>query len=139
MREEGLDHWNGSLFVFDGRMAIRPSECRLPAATQLLQLQQQRRRRRCGHCAASRAAAAAAAAALPGVSPGLIPSSLAIITPALSPAFCPRADKDSEEELQAAAPCQACGATAVLPHMNCANIDCNKLFLACEACKVSGQ
>jgi hypothetical protein len=26
MREEGLDHWNGSLFVFDGRMAIRPSE-----------------------------------------------------------------------------------------------------------------
>lgn len=28
MREEGLDHWNGSLFVFDGRMAIRPSESR---------------------------------------------------------------------------------------------------------------
>lgn len=26
MRTEGLDHWNGSLFVFDGRMAIRPSE-----------------------------------------------------------------------------------------------------------------
>jgi predicted sulfurtransferase len=26
MRQEGLDHWNGSLFVFDGRMAIRPSE-----------------------------------------------------------------------------------------------------------------
>lgn len=26
MREEGLDHWNGSLFVFDGRMAIRYSE-----------------------------------------------------------------------------------------------------------------
>lgn len=26
MREEGLDHWNGSLFVFDDRMAIRPSE-----------------------------------------------------------------------------------------------------------------
>ncbi len=26
MREEGLEHWNGSLFVFDGRMAIRYSE-----------------------------------------------------------------------------------------------------------------
>lgn len=25
MRNEGLEHWNGSLFVFDGRMAIRPS------------------------------------------------------------------------------------------------------------------
>ncbi|EFN58640.1 hypothetical protein CHLNCDRAFT_10350, partial [Chlorella variabilis] len=68
MREEGLDHWNGSLFVFDGRMAIRPN-------------------------------------------------------------------KDKEEELEAAAPCQVCGATAVLPHMNCANIDCNKLFIACDACK----
>ena len=44
-----------------------------------------------------------------------------------------------EEELEAAAPCQACGATAVLPHMNCANIDCNKLFLACDACKVCRQ
>lgn len=68
MREEGLDHWNGSLFVFDGRMAIRQN-------------------------------------------------------------------KDQQEELEAAAPCQVCGATAVLPHMNCANIDCNKLFIACEACK----
>jgi predicted sulfurtransferase len=68
MRNEGLDHWNGSLFVFDGRMAIRP-------------------------------------------------------------------DKDEEAPLQAAAPCQVCGGDAVLPHANCANIDCNKLFIACDACK----
>ena len=26
LRSEGLDFWNGSLFVFDGRMAVRPSE-----------------------------------------------------------------------------------------------------------------
>ncbi|KAL4457423.1 hypothetical protein ABPG75_012288 [Micractinium tetrahymenae] len=68
MREEGLDHWNGSLFVFDGRMAIRYN-------------------------------------------------------------------KDEEAPLDAAAPCQVCGAEAVLPHMNCANIDCNKLFIACDGCK----
>jgi predicted sulfurtransferase len=25
LREEGNEHWNGSLFVFDGRMAINPA------------------------------------------------------------------------------------------------------------------
>ena len=40
-------------------------------------------------------------------------------------------------QLPAAAPCQMCGGGAELPHANCANIDCNKLFLACPACKVS--
>lgn len=68
MKEEGLSQWNGSLFVFDGRMAIRPS-------------------------------------------------------------------KDEEAPLEAAAPCSVCGGTAELPHANCANIDCNKLFIACSACK----
>jgi predicted sulfurtransferase len=68
MKEEGLDKWNGSLFVFDGRMAIRPN-------------------------------------------------------------------KDEEAPLEAAAPCALCGGTAELPHTNCANIDCNKLFMACSGCK----
>ena len=37
---------------------------------------------------------------------------------------CPfHADKDEEAPLAAAAPCSVCGAEAVLPHMNCANID----------------
>jgi predicted sulfurtransferase len=70
MKEEGLDKWNGSLFVFDGRMAIRPN-------------------------------------------------------------------KDEEAPLVAAAPCALCGGTAQLPHTNCANIDCNKLFMACEGCKTT--
>lgn len=69
MKTEGLDHWNGSLYVFDGRMAVRPN-------------------------------------------------------------------KDQQEELVAAAPCHSCGGEAVLPHANCANIDCNKLFIACDNCKV---
>jgi predicted sulfurtransferase len=68
MKEEGLEKWNGSLFVFDGRMAIRPN-------------------------------------------------------------------KDEEAPLEAAAPCALCGGTAELPHTNCANIDCNKLFMACSGCK----
>jgi predicted sulfurtransferase len=37
--------------------------------------------------------------------------------------------------LPAAAPCVRCGGPAHLPHMNCSNIDCNQLFIACEACK----
>lgn len=28
-----------------------------------------------------------------------------------------------------------CGGEATLPHINCANMDCNELFLACAACK----
>lgn len=68
MKTEGLDHWNGSLFVFDGRMAIRP-------------------------------------------------------------------DRGQMAPLQAAASCAVCGDAAALPHVNCANIDCNKLFIACDACK----
>ncbi|GAB4820885.1 hypothetical protein N2152v2_007931 [Parachlorella kessleri] len=69
--KEGADCWNGSLYVFDARMAVRPEE------------------------------------------------------PADTPA----------DQLPAAVPCQMCGEAAVLPHMNCANVDCNKLFLACNACK----
>ena len=68
MRKEGLDHWNGSLYVFDGRMAVRPN-------------------------------------------------------------------KENNEPLVAAARCLLCGEEAVLPHLNCSNVDCNKLCLACDACK----
>lgn len=66
LREEGHQLWDGSLFVFDGRMAV------------------------------------------------------------------PSGDPEHQGQLVAAAPCAACGETASLPHMNCANIDCNKLFLACD-------
>ncbi|KAL6772292.1 hypothetical protein ACKKBG_A29660 [Auxenochlorella protothecoides x Auxenochlorella symbiontica] len=68
------EHWKGSLYVFDSRMAV----------------------------------------------------------PAPSPAAT---GEEGEAGLTAAAPCQVCGGAAVLPHMNCANIDCNKLFIACPACK----
>eukprot|EP00878_Enallax_costatus_P013237 GHUV01013838.1.p1 GENE.GHUV01013838.1~~GHUV01013838.1.p1 ORF type:complete len:497 (+),score=171.69 GHUV01013838.1:611-2101(+) len=72
LREEGNEHWKGSLFVFDGRMAINPAlEGQLPEG-----------------------------AGLP-----------------------------------AAVPCSMCGGKASLPHVNCANIDCNELFIACNECK----
>ena len=45
-------------------------------------------------------------------------------------------DPGHKGQLVAAAPCAACGQAASLPHMNCANIDCNKLFLACDRHKV---
>ena len=45
-------------------------------------------------------------------------------------------DPAHQGQLVAAAPCAACGEAASLPHMNCANIDCNKLFLACDRHKV---
>ncbi|KAL3137311.1 hypothetical protein ABBQ32_006851 [Trebouxia sp. C0010 RCD-2024] len=66
LMQEGHDMWDGSLFVFDGRMAV------------------------------------------------------------------PSGDPGHEGRLVAAAPCANCGQAASLPHMNCANIDCNKLFLACD-------
>lgn len=69
MSQEGLEHWKGSLFVFDGRMAIRK-------------------------------------------------------------------DRDRDAPLEAAVPCQVCQGEAVLPHANCANIDCNQLFIACNTCMV---
>lgn len=89
LRKEGVDHWNGSLFVFDGRMAIRPTGSEEEEE-----------------------------GGMTGAGTG--------------------ADNNSSkkaEELPAAAPCQVCGGTAILPHINCANIDCNKLFIACEECR----
>lgn len=70
LRQEGDEGWNGSLFVFDNRLAV------------------------------------------PGdLSKAGIRSALA-----------------------AAVSC-SCGSPALLPHANCANLDCNKLFLSCDVCK----
>ena len=42
-----------------------------------------------------------------------------------------------ETSLPAAVGCQLCGGPeAALPHLNCANLDCARLFIACAACKV---
>ena len=46
-------------------------------------------------------------------------------------------DGTAPERLPAATSCALCGGEPELPHLNCANIDCNKLFLACPACKVN--
>eukprot|EP00213_Chloropicon_mariensis_P007304 CAMPEP_0197474052 /NCGR_PEP_ID=MMETSP1309-20131121/5485_1 /TAXON_ID=464262 /ORGANISM="Genus nov. species nov., Strain RCC998" /LENGTH=427 /DNA_ID=CAMNT_0043013495 /DNA_START=306 /DNA_END=1589 /DNA_ORIENTATION=- len=71
LRQEGEEHWKGSLYVFDSRMAVPP------------------------HLDSTR----------------------------------------NDGNLKAVSPCAICGATAQAPHLNCANVDCNKLFLACEKCK----
>ncbi|KAJ9507656.1 hypothetical protein QJQ45_019156 [Haematococcus lacustris] len=89
LREEGGEHWQGSLYVFDARMAISPQGAKAVDGSGSLE-----------------------AAALAG------------------------------HPLPAAVPCQAsasmrvCGCgEAQLPHVNCANVDCNELFIACRACK----
>ena len=48
------------------------------------------------------------------------------------------APQATAEGLPAAVDCQLCGGLrATLPHCNCANIDCARLFVACDGCKVS--
>ncbi len=43
---------------------------------------------------------------------------------------------DEAGGLPAAVPCSLCGSPdSQLPHVNCANVDCNELFIACAACK----
>jgi len=78
-REQGgaAPGWDGSLFVFDARMAVSPD--------------------------------------------GRTSSDAAVAS--------------GEAPLPAATPCALCGSPdAALPHLNCANIDCNRLFIACRAC-----
>lgn len=118
--------WRGSLFVFDDRLAVAPAG---PAAAgaghQLLDagaVEEERRRRLEaqeegeGEAAAAAAAASSSDASAPSSSPPLL---------SLSP-------------LRAAVPCQVCrSADALLPHLNCANLDCNDLFLACAACRAA--
>lgn len=97
--------WRGSLFVFDDRLAVAPAG----APGQLLDagaVEEERRRLQQAEEGDEEAA----------------PSPSSTISP-LAP-------------LRAAVPCQICGkADAVLPHLNCANLDCNDLFLACGACR----
>jgi predicted sulfurtransferase len=101
--------WRGSLFVFDDRLAVAPAG----APGQLLDagaVEEERRRRLLEEEEENAEAAAAATAAAATASP-------------LAP-------------LRAAVPCQICGqADALLPHLNCANLDCNDLFLACARCR----
>lgn len=105
--------WRGSLFVFDDRLAVAPAG----APGQLLdagaveearrKLEEEEEEER-GAAAAGADADAKAADAAPLL---------------LAP-------------LRAAVPCQVCrSADAVLPHLNCANLDCNDLFLACASCR----
>eukprot|EP01025_Chloroclados_australasicus_P051584 TRINITY_DN6010_c0_g1_i1.p1 TRINITY_DN6010_c0_g1~~TRINITY_DN6010_c0_g1_i1.p1 ORF type:complete len:493 (+),score=12.11 TRINITY_DN6010_c0_g1_i1:90-1568(+) len=72
--QQEKQHWEGSLFVFDSRLAVSPEN----------------------------------------ISKG----------------------RAEAQKCQAAVNCQMCGQNpGELPHLNCANIDCNKLFVACKYCK----
>ena len=89
--EVGGRGWEGSLFVFDARMAVAPAKGEGGGGEE-----------DSGGDDAAAASADAASAAKP--------------------------------PLPAAAPCLLCGGRASLPHLNCSNIDCNRLFIACSGC-----
>ena len=121
------DCWDGSLYVFDARMAIRPggrahwvcsSPGRPPATHAALCVRTPR---------------PPAPPAPPPHPPTHPPTPLACMHPPT-----PAAGTDAIADLPAAVPCQMCGGRALLPHLNCANVDCNKLFIACGECRVSG-
>lgn len=44
-------------------------------------------------------------------------------------------DEAAKASMPAATTCAVCGAAPRLPHINCANVDCNLLFMACGACQ----
>ena len=58
------------------------------------------------------------------------------LLPSLKTAYLAEGSTLRGNDLAAAAPCKCCGGEAQLPHRNCANMDCNKLFLACPTCQV---
>ena len=45
-------------------------------------------------------------------------------------------NREQAAALVPAVSCQLCGGPARLPHRNCANLDCNRLFVACNDCAV---
>lgn len=92
--------WEGSLFVFDARMAVAPKSDDSSSSD-------------LGSSSSDASSSSSSAAALE--------------------------EEEGEEEedealLPAAAPCLLCGGRASLPHLNCSNIDCNRLFISCRAC-----
>jgi len=93
-REAGGKGWEGSLFVFDARMAVAPK----------------------GDDSAVEASGSNEEGGKGG------------------------GEGEGAPPLPAAAPCLLCGGPAALPHLNCSNIDCNRLFISCRACatKLSG-
>ena len=51
----------------------------------------------------------------------------------------PGVDAEQDAALVPAVSCQLCGGPARLPHRNCANLDCNRLFIACDDCTVRAR
>jgi len=102
--EVGGDEWDGSLYVFDGRVAV-PAE----------RPEESERRWREGR--------EGEVGSLEGHVPGRVNSCLA------------HGQTSPFRGLRAAAGCRVCGGEAEAPPINCANIDCNRIFLACPGCK----
>lgn len=136
LREEGGQHWRGSLFVFDGRMAIpalnaggwRPAQ---PISMLCIESF-------AGPCWACSAVLCCCGCAHCVVAPKRhsAASGIKLRCCSLPGATDASADAIAAGAMPAAVPCQLClEGEGQLPHMNCANIDCNELFIACSACR----
>ena len=162
LKQAGGDMWVGSLFVFDKRLAISPPGVATCLLHQRCETQHLICMAVCGAQASFGSSTVAVlwtallsetrdlcptllpcSAALAGCRPALNPSPTRIVTkPCIQPCAALHApsallagQQAASGELPAAVSC-ACGQPAALPHLNCANIDCNRLFLACSACQV---
>ena len=108
---EGSVGWNGSLFVFDGRVAV-PAESPAEAEARW------NRERLAAH------------------EPGREPETKnrGVIKGQVNSCFA-SGEASPFQGLPAATGCAVCGGIGEAPPINCANIDCNNLFIGCRACK----
>lgn len=145
LEEESSDHWKGSLYVFDDRMAVAPSHLRFS---------------REGEKAVSNGSSGTdcsenLATSVHDASDNGSNSKTSEPVEAGADEKAPGHDAEAQggvegrsdsgkvvedlkvefEKPRAAVPCVLCGGEPELPHINCANVDCNVLLLICDYCK----
>lgn len=156
--EESSEQWKGSLYVFDDRMAVAPSHLRLAREGSIGVVSGGAS---CGDCSHPNGTADSSATIVDGEALQGDPAAAGVdtavaghdahegsVTSAVGGAR--EASQESREALpgegsnsndvvfekpRAAVPCALCGGEPELPHINCANVDCNVLLLVCDACK----
>ena len=123
LAERGSHGWQGSLFTFDSRMAITAGGC---GASTLIHL-----------CCITLATCTSR-----GLADGLQSHQAVSLATDGHTSYVlvltsyELAEGQLGQGSPAAAACLHCGEPAQLPHINCANIDCNDLFLTCPSCRV---
>lgn len=150
LEEESSEQWKGSLYVFDDRMAVAPSHLRLSREGEAGG----------GGDGSHDGCSSGGIITKSGEGPGSEPrntgadATVARRNVREGPGIgvvggareaCKQSGEVSEgssdgfEKPRAAVPCVLCGGEPELPHINCANVDCNVLLLVCDECKAELQ